>query len=210
MITATAGLYRFERLRPGEYVIEVEAFGLAQSAAQTLTLTSGSQATVDIALGLAVRHEEVIVTASGTAQPVDEVSKAITIVVQQEIDERDEFAISEALRNIPGLRVQQLGGPGAFTSIKTRGLRNEDTAVLIAGVRFRDAAATQGDASAFLEDLIVTNIDRIEILRGSGSSLYGSNAIGGVINLVTAEGGGRVRGSLLTEGGSLGLFRGRT
>ena len=127
----------------------------------------------------------------------------------QEIDERDESAISEALRTVPGLRVQQLGGPGSFTSIKTRGLRNEDTAVLIDGLRFRDAAAPQGDASGFLEDLIVTDVSRVEVLRGSGSSLYGSNAIGGVINLVTDEGGGPFHGNLLAEGGGLGMFRGR-
>ena len=158
---------------------------------------------------MAGHHDEVVVTASGTPQPVDEVSKAITVVDQANIEERDEYSISEALRTVPGLRVQQLGGPGTFTSIKIRGLRNEDTAVLIDGLRFRDAAATQGDASGLLEDLMVTNIDRLEVLRGTGSSLYGSNAIGGVINLVTAEGGGRLRGKLATEGGSLGLFRGR-
>src|SRR5256885_13506046 len=86
------------------------------------------------------------------SQSVDEVSKAVTVVDRKEIDERDELAIAESLRTVPGLRVQQLGGPGSFTSIKTRGLRNEDTAVLIDGLRFRDAAATQGDASGFLED----------------------------------------------------------
>ena len=136
-------------------------------------------------------------------------SKAVTTIDSQQIDAQDEYAVSEALRNVPGLRVQQLGGPGAFTNIKIRGLRNEDTAILIDGLRFRDATSPEGDASAFIGDLLVTNLDRLEVLRGSGSSLYGTNAIGGVINLVTAEGGGRTHGSVLTEGGSLGLFRGR-
>src|SRR6267142_2809506 len=88
-------------------------------------------------------------------------------------------------------------------------VRSGDTAVLIDGLRFRDAAATQGDASGFLEDLIVTDVSRVEVLRGSGSSLYGSNAIGGIINLVTDEGGGPVHGNVLAEGGGLGMFRGR-
>jgi outer membrane cobalamin receptor len=59
---------------------------------------------------------------------------------------------------------------------------------LIDGLRFRDAATTQGDASSFLSDLLVVNTERLEVLRGSGSSLYGSNAIGGVINVLTDQG----------------------
>ncbi|HZG51066.1 MAG TPA: TonB-dependent receptor, partial [Pyrinomonadaceae bacterium] len=117
--------------------------------------------------------------------------------------------IPEALRVVPGLRVQQLGGPGALLTIKTRGLRNQDTAVTIDGLRFRDPSSPQGDASGYLSELHTTNVSRVEVLRGSGSSLYGTNAIGGVVNIITDEGGGRTRGSLLSEGGGLGLFRGR-
>ena len=206
----STGSYRFENLAAGEYFVDVEAPHFSRSAAQTIHLARGSSSKLDISLQIAGVREEIVVTASGTPQSVDEVSKAISVVSREEIEERDEFAISEVLRSIPGLRVQRLGGPGALTSIKTRGLRSEDTAVLIDGFRFRDAAAPQGDASGFIEDLIVTDIDRLEVLRGSGSSLYGSNAIGGIINIVSGEGGGRTRGGLLLEGGNLGLFRGRT
>jgi iron complex outermembrane receptor protein len=207
--TDGSGSYRFERLRPGEYLLEAEAPGFGRTSAQEIVLAEGKSSTLDIALTLARLHDEIVVTASGTPQSVDEVSKAVTTIDSQEIDIRDELSVSEALRNVPGLRVQQLGGPGAFTNIKIRGLRNEDTAVLVDGFRFRDAAAPQGDASGFVEDLLVTNLDRIEVLRGAGSSLYGTNAIGGAVNLVTAEGGGRAHGNVLTEGGSLGLVRGR-
>jgi iron complex outermembrane receptor protein len=208
-LTDENGTYIFEHLSPADYLIEAEAAGFARSVTKGLRLERNSIASVDISLPLAGINEKVIVTAQGTAQPIDEVSKAVSVVDRQEMDERDEAAISESLRTVPGLRVQQLGGPGSFTSIKTRGLRNEDTAVLIDGLRFRDAAAPQGDASGFLEDLIVTDVSRVEVLRGSGSSLYGSNAIGGVINLVTDEGGGPFHGSILAEGGGLGFFRGR-
>ncbi|HEY0083694.1 MAG TPA: TonB-dependent receptor, partial [Pyrinomonadaceae bacterium] len=165
--------------------------------------------TLDLGLEVAGVRAEVVVTAADAPQPVDEVSKAVTSIGARELDERDEYSIPEALRVVPGLRVQQLGGPGALVSIKTRGLRNQDTAVTIDGLRFRDPSSPQGDASGYLGDLHATNVSRVEVLRGSGSSLYGTNAIGGVVNIITDEGGGPFRGSLLSEGGGLGLFRGR-
>ncbi|HEY0730443.1 MAG TPA: TonB-dependent receptor plug domain-containing protein, partial [Pyrinomonadaceae bacterium] len=211
LITSTDsnGAYSFKHLAPGEYLVEAEASGFAMASAQTVALTRGQTATHDIALQLSGLRSSVVVTASDTPQTVDEVSKALTVVDTQEIEERNEYAIPESLRTVPGLRVQQLGGPGSFTSIKTRGLPSEDTAVLIDGIRFRDPASTQGDASGFLEDLIVTDVSRLEVLRGSGSSLYGSNAVGGVVNVVTDEGGGPIHGNVLGEGGNLGLFRTR-
>jgi iron complex outermembrane receptor protein len=211
LVTATdsSGAYSFKHLAPGEYLVEAEATGFALGEAKSVTVTRGQTTTLDIALQLSGLRSSVVITASDTPQTVDEVSKALTVVDNQEIDERDELAIPESLRVVPGLRVQQLGGPGQLTSIKTRGLPSEDTAVLIDGIRFRDAAAPQGDASAFLEDLVATDVGRLEVLRGSGSSLYGSNAVGGVVNIVTDEGGGPVHGSVLGEGGGLGYFRTR-
>ena len=211
LVTATdsGGAYSFKNLAPGEYLVEAEANGFALAPAQSIDVERGETITHDVTLELSGVRSAVVITAADTPQTVDEVSKALTVVADGEIDERDEIAIPEALRVVPGLRVQQLGGPGSFTSIKMRGLPSEDTAVLIDGIRFRDAASTQGDASGLLEDLIVTNISRVEVLRGSGSSLYGSNAVGGVVNVVTDEGGGPIHGNVLGEGGNLGLFRTR-
>ncbi len=101
-----------------------------------------------IALPLAGITGQVVVTAQATAQAVDEVSKAVSVVGSREIEERDEATLTDALRSVPGLRIQQLGGPGRLVSIKSRGLRNQDTAVLVDGLRFRDA--TTGDATSFL------------------------------------------------------------
>ena len=209
VLTDAIGRYRFEGLAPWEYLVEVEAAGFARAPARSTHLASGDTSEIDLTLKIAAYREEVVVTASGTVQTVDEISKAITVVDTAEIEARDEFSIAEAVRTVAGLNVQQRGGPGSFTSIKMRGLRNEHTAVLIDGVRFRDAASPQGDASAFLADFTVTDIDRIEVLRGSGSSLYGSNAIGGLLNIVSNDGGGAPRGQFLFEGGGMGLFRGR-
>jgi iron complex outermembrane receptor protein len=207
--TADAGgAYRFEGLAAGEYLVEAVAPGLAAEATP-VRVERGGAAQVDVALRIQGGRELVVVTASGAPQAPDEVSKAVTLITAGELEERNEIGVAEALRRVPGMRIQQQGGPGAFANIKIRGLRNEDTAVLIDGVRFREVGAPQGDASGYLADLIVTDVDRLEVLRGSGSSLYGSNAIGGVLNIVSDPGGGPPRGSVLMEGGSLGLFRGR-
>src|SRR6185503_20216507 len=208
-VTDSSGAYSFKNLAPGEYLVEAEANGFALAPAQSIDVERGKATTHDVTLELSGLRSAVVITASDTPQTVDEVSKALTVVADQEFDERDEIAIPEALRVVPGLRVQQLGGPGSFTSIKMRGLPSEDSAVLIDGIRLRDAASPQGDASGLLENLIVTNVSRVEVLRGSGSSLYGSNAVGGVVNVVTDEGGGPVHGNVLGEGGNLGLFRTR-
>lgn len=207
--TDTAGSFRFLQLRPGEYILEVEARGFAPVSLSGIRVEADRDLARDVVLQLAVRREEVVVTASGRPQSVDEVSKALTVVTSTEMRERGETSLVEALRPIPGLRIQQLGTPGAQTTVRTRGLRGENTSILIDGLRFRDAAAPQGDATSFASHLLLADTHRVEVLRGSGSSLYGSHAIGGVVNVMSAEGGGRTRGSLLAEGGSLGRLHGR-
>ncbi len=207
-VTDTSGLYRFDGVGQGDYLIEAAAPGFALFSAADLHIAGGDQAR-DIALELAAQGEQVIVTASGTPLTADEVSKSVSIVDHGEIAERDQFLLAGALRFTPGLRVQELGGTGGLTTLKFRGLRNEDTAVLFDGMRFRDITTPQGDASSFIQDFIDTDVDRIEILRGTGSSLYGTDAIGGVVNLISDQGGGATHGSLLVEGGELGTFRGK-
>lgn len=202
-----SGHYRFEALAPGAYLLEAGAAGFQSSAPRLVTAAKGDQQ-VDFQLSLAAVQTQVVVTASGTAQTADELSKSVSIVNGAFIEQSDEASISDALRYTPGLRVEQQGGPGGLVSIKVRGLRNQDTAVLIDGFRMRDAAAPQGDATGLLQDLMVADTGRIEVLRGAGSSIYGTDATGGVVNIITAPGGGRTRGSLLAEGGSLGFLRG--
>jgi vitamin B12 transporter len=192
----------------GEYLLEVEApeFGLATLS--DVRVQSGSEVVRDVQLELSSQRTRVVVTASGTALPVEEVSKASDTVDSQQIRDRQEYLLAEAVRNVPGLRVQQLGGPGGQTTIRMRGLRSYDTSVLIDGMRFRDAASTQSDATGFLQDLDAVNTDRIEVLRGSGSSLYGTHAMGGVVDIHTDQGGGKAHGEISAEGGGLGFLRG--
>jgi iron complex outermembrane receptor protein len=136
-----------------------------------------------------------------------EVAKALDIVDSAQLELRNVFQITEALRVLPGIQIQTLEGPGSFTKIRTRGLRAADTAVLIDGMRFRDAGSVQNDAGGFLGDLVVVDTERIEFMRGSSSSLYGSNSIAGVINIASRPGGGPTHGEFLAEGGGLGMIR---
>ncbi len=206
VVASDTGAYRFESLAAGSYLASASASGFAARVVP-IRLESEDPAETEIRLELASVSESVVVTGADRAERLADTNKTMSVVDARAMEARDEYFVPEALRTVPGLRVEQLGGPGSFTSLKIRGLRTEDTSILIDGARLRDPAAPQGDASSYIESLIAPDLDRVEILRGSGSTLHGTNAGGGVINIVTAAGGGEPRGSLLVEGGGLGFFR---
>lgn len=151
--------------------------------------------------------KETVNISAGLNQTVEQVSKTINFISGQEMRDRADFSLAESLRTIPGFRIQQLGGFGRTATIKTRGLRNQDTAILIDGIRFRDPTAITGDASPFLSDFTLTSVSRIEVLRGSGSSLYGTNAIGGVVDFQTPKPQSGFHGQFSTAFGGYGLQR---
>jgi iron complex outermembrane receptor protein len=202
------GSYAFTNLAGGDYVLEIQANGFAASASR-VTIQRGQTVTDDIRLSVEAINETVSVTGTGNAQTVDETSKAITVLDNSTIETKREVGLSESLRGIPGVRVQQQGSPGALTSIRLRGQRTFDTAVLLDGLRVRDASYIEGSALPLFADLAPTDLDRVEVLRGSGSSIYGSNAIGGAINLVSATTGGERHFEFGFDGGSLAQFRER-
>lgn len=202
-----AGAFRLENIAAGEYLLVVEAPGFpARSRPMTLAPDETIEETIVLKLGSL--RTAVDVTAASAPLQLDEIAKAGDTVSAQEIENRDEFSLAAAVRLLPGVRVSQFGGPGNMISIQMRGLRTQDTAVLFDGLRVRDAADPQGAPSPFLEVLNMMDTASVEVLRGSGSSLYGSHAIGGAINIRGDEGGGPWRGSLLAEGGGLGFLRG--
>src|SRR5262245_63900333 len=134
--TAGDGSFRFERVAAGDYLIEVRASGFAKSV-KAVSIKSVNER-LDIALDVAALNDGVVVTASGTAQSIDEVSKAVTVIDARQIELRDEYSVLETLRAAPGVRVVQQGGPGAFATVQIRGLRSFDTGVLVDGLRFRE------------------------------------------------------------------------
>lgn len=202
-----AGNYLVSGLGNGTYLFEFEDEASALTASERLQVR-GDLRDRDVTLAVKSVETVVVVTASGLPAAGDEAAKAVSVVSSDEIDRRREFSVAEAVRNAPGVRVRRLRGPGGFTSIQTRGLRSADTAVLIDGLRFRDAADVQGGATSILQDFLLVDADRLEFLRGSGSSLYGSHAVGGVLNIQSATGGGRPRGEIAIDGGGLGAARG--
>jgi iron complex outermembrane receptor protein len=203
------GVYAFTGLAPGEYILEAKARGFAAQTSEELRVARGQVLSLDMKLSIEAVNENVVVVAAGTPQRADEVSKAVTLVDDRDIEVRREETLPEALRGVPGLRVQQQGSYGALTTLRLRGGRNYDTALLLDGLRVRDASDINGSAVSFIPDLLPVDIDRVEILRGSGSSIYGTNAIGGVINLAPRVGAGAPRFEAGFEGGALELFRER-
>ena len=200
------GTYSFRGISSGEYLLEGDASDSALNGSKQVTI-SGNQ-TENLDLKVSSRSSEISVIANSTPLSVQATGKAVDVIDAKELALRNEITISESLRTLPGIRVQTFEGPGSFTEIKTRGLRAADTALLIDGMRFHDAASIQNDATGFYEDMTLVDTDRIEVLRGAASSLYGSNALGGVINVVSRSGGGPTHGSLRVEGGGLGMVRG--
>ena len=191
----------------GEYLLRAEAPGLTLGNSPRILVLNSTQK-VSLPLTIPAVANTVVVTGTGTPQSLDETEKAVDIVDRDQLQRRGIESTVDALRELPGMRISQLGGPGSLTTIQIRGLRPQDTSVLIDGMRFRDVAAPAGDAQAYVGDLLSVNTGRIEVLRGSGSSIYGTNAIGGVVNIVTDAGGGPFHGDLTADGGGLGEFRG--
>jgi iron complex outermembrane receptor protein len=207
-IAGDSGESIFEEVRPGFYIVQADAQGFGASEVKQVDIQSQGRSSVELTLDLARLTTHVQVTAAGTAQTVDEQSKALDVIDKGEMDRRLEYSVAEAVRAVAGIRVQQFGGPGSLVRILARGMRPSDTSVLVDGFRFRDAAAPQGDVSAFAGDLLIAGASRIEVLRGSGSSLYGTHATGGIVNVITDQGGGAFRGEIGAEGGGLSVAQG--
>ncbi|QQS41293.1 MAG: TonB-dependent receptor [Acidobacteriota bacterium] len=203
------GNFRFDGVPTGRYVLSAESRDGSASAARLIEIGPGSVLDEPLALERipSVREVVDVSIAANTVQPISEVSKTIDVIGPKELDSRNDVSVVDTLKTVPGFRVQQLGGFGSVANIKTRGLQEQATSVLIEGMRFRDPAAITGDASPFLADITGLGIDRIEVLRGSGSSVYGTNAIGGVIDLRTAEPRDGFHGNFATEAGGLGYKR---
>lgn len=147
----------------------------------------------------------VVVTAARTETPTREVANSISVITSREMEELQKTTVLDVLRTVPSLDIVQAGGPGKTSSVFMRGAKSEHTLVLMDGVEMNDPISA--GRSFDLANLTTDNIERIEILRGPQSTLYGSDAIGGVINIITKTGKGKPGGFVAFEGGAFESFR---
>jgi vitamin B12 transporter len=143
---------------------------------------------------------EVVVVANRAPTPLDKIGNSVTVLDQNDIEQSQAVVTSALLAQTPGITVARTGGIGQPTSVFIRGAESDQTVVVIDGVVMNDPSLTGGHFD--FEDLLIGDTSRIEILRGAQSTLYGSQAIGGVINIVTADPAAAAGGSASLEGGA--------
>jgi len=173
---------------------------LSSAALAALTLSAAAQSQNS----LLVPQENVVVTATRIATPVDQVASAMTVIDAADIEARQQRSLPDVLRGVPGLNLVQSGGEGGQASIFMRGTNANHTKVLVDGIEMSDPSSPSGafDFGKFNS----ADIARVEVLRGPQSGLYGSDAIGGVINVITKSGDGPLKLSAEAEGGSFDTF----
>src|SRR4051794_36166494 len=146
---------------------------------------------------------EIVVSATRLPIAEDESPASVSVVTDEDIEHRQVERVADALREVPGISITQSGAPGALTSVFTRGLRSEHTQVLLDGIPIN-----QGLQGAFnFGDFTTDDIDRVEVVRGPQSTIYGPRALAGAIQIFTRRGEGPPTATWTVEGGSFGTFR---
>ena len=201
--TGVDGRYRLELPPEGAERVAVRLAGFAPAAVD-LPVAAGA-ATLDFQLDLAPLQDTVVVTASRTAERRGSVTESHAVFTADEIERLGSHSVADVLQQVPGFSVQSTGREGSIASVFVRGGEADYNHVLIDGVRVNADGGTYDFGR-----VAAGEIERVEVVRGAQSALYGSDAIGSVIQIFTKRGapdsGPRLSGSL--EGGSFGTSRG--
>ncbi len=144
--------------------------------------------------------DEVVVVANKAPEPLSKVGNSVTVIDADAIKASQLPVLSDLLATTPGLSVARSGGVGQPTSVFIRGAESDQTVVVVDGVQLNDPSEPAGQFD--FENLLTSNLSRVEILRGAQSTLYGSQAMGGVINIATADPVSPFGGGVTAEGGS--------
>lgn len=146
-----------------------------------------------------------LTTPTRTGTPLGQIGSSVSVVTAEQIAQRQITTLTDALRELPGVEVVQSGGYGGNTAVFIRGANSEQTKVLLDGIWMNDPSSP-GRGFDFSQ-MSIDNIERIEVIRGPQSSLYGSDAIGGVVNIITKQGSGRAQKRAGIAGGTLNTQR---
>ncbi|UFZ02655.1 TonB-dependent receptor [Bradyrhizobium ontarionense] len=149
-------------------------------------------------------NAQLVVSPTGIVTPAANVANAISVVTEKDIATQQLRSVPDILATIPGLNVVQTGGPGGQSSVFTRGTNSNHTTILIDGIDVGDV--TNANGAFDFAHLLTSDIQQFEVLRGPQSGLYGSDAIGGVISVVTRKGDGPARATASIEAGSFQTF----
>ena len=142
----------------------------------------------------------IIVTATRSPTPIDRVASAVTVIDKPAIDRNQDIGVTELLLRTPGVSIARNGGYGTNTTLRIRGAETDQTVVVIDGVKLNDPSSAGGGYN--FANLLIGDAARIEVLRGPQSILWGSQAIGGVVNIVTPLPARAIEANLDIEGGS--------
>ena len=150
--------------------------------------------------------EPVIVTGTIIETPAEQVGATVTVIEGEEIEQRVYQTVDEALRQVPGVEIRRSGSFGKTTSISIRGANPNQVQILVDGVRVKSPTSGQVD----LADIAPEAIERIEIIRGPQSTIYGADAIGGVVQIITRRGSGPPTAYASQEVGNYDTYRAKT
>lgn len=202
--TDNEGRYGFGKLIPQTYLIFVRESGFAQQRIQ-VRVEPAADSLQDFRLELETLTEHVVVTATRTETSTSLVGNSVTVLSEKAIDARKALQVPDLLRVTPATNVLQVGGRGSLTTIFVRGGESDYNKVLLDGVPLN-----QPGGAVDLSNLSAANVERIEIVRGPQSALYGSDAISSVIQIFTRRGireQARPEVDLFVEGGTYETFR---
>lgn len=165
------------------------------------TLSFVASATLVASLGAdTLSVDPIVVTATKTEQSLRNTTANVQIITAQELEEKHITSVIDALRSLGNIFIAQSGGLGQQSSFFQRGFTSANTVVLIDGIRYNDPTTTQGQSQ--LEHLMVNNIERIEVINGAQSGIWGANAVAGVINIITKKPTEQLKMTANTEYGS--------